>query len=308
MSLGTKATDFSILIARASTEDSERILEVLDALGHQEGDFTYQTIVADRCNDAISAWISEAYPDIHVLICPPETGIPKMRTLALQQANGKYVVITEDHCLPPSDWLASIERTFRKAPEETVAVGGCVENGVVERTLDWATFFCEYSHFLMPINEGKTDQLPGMNVAYLRSALEQFAYERLVEGFWETTVHPLLCLGQQCFIASNDIVVLHCKRFSFGFFVRQRFIYSRYYAGQRFSHRQFIQRVAAAVGSFALPGLLVYRWIRDIQIKKRLYMEFCRALPILIVLAVIWAAGEIAGYVLGPGDALAKIE
>jgi hypothetical protein len=37
-----------------------------------------------------------------------------------------------------------------RAPYEegALAVGGAVENGSVERTVDWAAFFCEYARFM----------------------------------------------------------------------------------------------------------------------------------------------------------------
>ena len=41
---------------------------------------------------------------------------------------------------------------------------------------------------------------------------------------------------------------------------------------------------------------------------KRLGGELARAAPALAGLVVVWAAGEMWGYLFGPGDALARIE
>src|SRR5262249_7664678 len=48
------STRFSILIGRVSTEDSDRVLELLDALRQQEGSPAYEVIVADRRLDRIT--------------------------------------------------------------------------------------------------------------------------------------------------------------------------------------------------------------------------------------------------------------
>jgi hypothetical protein len=41
---------------------------------------------------------------------------------------------------------------------------------------------------------------------------------------------------------------------------------------------------------------------------KNLGKEFRRASPSLAALVFVWAFGEMAGYLFGPGDALARIE
>jgi hypothetical protein len=60
--------------------------------------------------------------------------------------------------------------------------------------------------------------------------------------------------------------------------------------------------------SLALPLLLLYRMARSVTTKGRHLHELMRALPYLTLFAVIWAAGEAAGYLFGPGDALSKVE
>jgi hypothetical protein len=214
--------------------------------------------------------------------------------------------VTEDHCVPAEGWLAEIEQAFDADPL-LAAVGGTVENGVGERGFDWATFLCEYSYFSPPVAEGPSEVLPGMNVAYRREALAAVPAERLRAGFWETTAHPLLLQAGGRFLSRNRMRMRHCKRFSRRLFFAQRFIYSRYYAGLRFPRGQPARRIAATLASFALPPLLMLRIARAAMAKK-LGRELARAAPALVGLTVVWAAGEMWGYLFGPGDALARIE
>src|SRR5215831_19089087 len=105
MTTYTRGTDaaqssclFSILVGRVSTEDSDRILELLGALRDQEKAPAYEVIVADRRQDEVSERIRTHYPEAQLFSCPADTSLPELRTLALDRARGKYVVVTEDHC------------------------------------------------------------------------------------------------------------------------------------------------------------------------------------------------------------------
>ena len=302
------APEFSILIGLVSTEDRGRILEILKALGNQIGQHRYEVIIADRRQDDISTRIDTAYPEVERIPCPEQTSLPHLRTLALDQACGRYIIVTEDHCVPAENWLASISQAFIEAPVGTVAVGGCVENGAAGTALDWATFFCEYSLFLEPVTEGVTKVLPGMNIAYHHSIFRDLDREHLTSGFWETTVHPVLLEKGFKLYSSNEIRVYHCKKFSFGLFTRQRFLYSRYYANLRFSRNRIVSRILAGLATPLLPPVLLYRSYKHIQTKHRLSNEFRSTIPILLVFYVVWACGEMVGYLIGGGNALTRIE
>jgi len=236
------------------------------------------------------------------------TSLPALRTSALEQATGKYIIITEDHCVPSTDWLSSFYQAFEDAPENTMAVGGCVENGVSESSFDWATFFCEYSFFLQPVHEGTGNTLPGMNVACRKEVFLKVNREILTSGFWETTLHPQLIKQGYKLFSTNKIKLFHSKKFTLGLFLRQRFIYSRYYAGLRFKSSQYFHRLLACCATVLLPPLLLYRIVKRIRTKKRLRKELLSASPYLALFMVVWAAGEMWGYVFGADKTLAAIE
>jgi len=299
---------FSIVIGLVSTEDRERILETLDALRNQRGDHSFEVILADRRDDRVSAVIRRDYPEVRLIDCPAETSLPELRTIALDQAQGAFLAVTEDHCVPSADWLDAVSMAFREAPDGTVAVGGCVENGVADRALDWATFLCEYSACLPPVAEGPAQSLPGMNVVYRRKALAELERSRLIRGFWETTVHPELLRRGLTLYSTNRVVMNHSKKFSFRLFVHQRFLYSKYFAGIRFERGQIFRRAAAAALSLLLPAVLLCRIAGQVWRKRRHKMKLLVALPALSLFVVIWSLGEMAGYVAGAGDALSRIE
>lgn len=299
------APPVSVLIGLVSTEDGDRILETLTALA-DDRDHVCEVILVDRRHDKISVEIARRFPGVLLVGCSSGETLPAMRALALAHSRAPIVAVTEDHCVPCEGWLGQIVEAFA-ADSGLTAVGGPVQNGVFDTGFDWATFLCEYSFFSPPVDEGGAMILPGMNVAYRRDALATVPAHALTDGFWETTVHQQLLDAGGRFLSRNRMVMFHCKRFSAGLFLRQRFVYSRYYAGLRFPSSQAVKRAVAAVASLALPPVLLFRIVRS-SLAKDLRGPLLQALPALLPIVCVWAVGESWGYVRGPGRALAEIE
>jgi hypothetical protein len=297
----------SVILGRVSTEDGDRVLETIAALDPEHSGATCEIVIADRLQDAITERIKVEHPHVRLIACPPGTTLPEMRLRAFKESTGSIVAVTEDHCVPGTGWARQVRDAFANGGDDLAAVGGSVVNGVCERGLDWATFICEYSFFTPPVAEGRTTDLPGMNVAYCRSVLEAADPERLRSGFWETTLHPLLVAEGRTLHSFNSLVMLHKKRFSWRLFASQRFIYSRYYAGLRYQGAGVVLRLAAGARSLLLPPILLLRMIRAAA-AKGLQREFLRALPSLSSFIVVWAVGEGVGALIGPGNALSRIE
>ncbi|NUT00295.1 MAG: glycosyltransferase [Sphingomonas sp.] len=297
----------AVVLGRVSTEDSDRVIETIEALDPAVSGEPCEIVIADRLQDDLTARIRRDYPYVRLIDCPAGMTLTEMRTLAYEASKAPIVAVTEDHCVPTSGWAATIRQAFDRGGPDLVAVGGSVVNGVTDTGLDWATYLCEYSFFSPPVAQGESAILPGMNVAYRRSALERVPRELLTSGFWETTVHPLLLENGGRFLSLNELVMLHKKRFSWGLFASQRFIYSRYFAGLRFGNAGFAKRALASVASLALPPLLLMRAVKAAR-AKGLGGEMLRASPYLLALYCVWAVGESVGALRGPGNALAMIE
>lgn len=293
----------SVVIGRVSTEDGDRILETLTSLSASK----CEVVIADRLQDAISDRIRHEYPQAILVPCPASTSLPEMRTLAYEKSTGELVAVTEDHCVPCLGWIEIVQESFTEGDAQLVAVGGCVTNGVTGRGYDWATFLSEYSFFAPPVAEGPSEILPGMNIAYRRSALEQVPRELLTKGFWETTVHqPLMDDGGK-FLSLNRLRMDHRKYFSVALSSKQRFLYSQYYSGIRFQDEPWWKRIAGAVACLALPPILFFRAFQSAS-SKGLKSEFAKATPGLFLLMIVWAIGECYGALAGPQRALEKIE
>ena len=298
----------SVLLGRVSTREEWRIIEFLSAMRRQRPAMRHEIIVADRLNDEFSARIAADFPEVILVPCPSETTLPALRATALGLAQGTYVMVTEDHCVPADDWLAEIVATFHRAPRDVAAVGGSVANGLRDRWIDRATFQCEYGRYVPPVADGPSDDLPGMNVGYLREYLGTIDSALLRRGFWESGVHASLRQRGLTFQSSNRIRVTHKKHLGFGEFVQQRFWYSRYFAGNRFPAKSIARRAFAFSLTPVLPFILLWRF-HGAAVRRPAYIrEFGALLPLLTIFALVWAIGEMVGYVFGPGDALRNLE
>jgi len=293
----------SVLIARASLQDGPRITSTLQSLRAQRCDFPYEIIVVDRVGDVAGAPDTDHDVPLRCQRVAHDTPLPRMRWMALQMARGRVVAVTEDHCVAEPDWLQQLHDEFERDPA-LVAIGGGVANGLTDSAWDWATYLCEYAAFAPPVS---ADGAPvGVNIAYLRESLVALAPQTLTNGFWETTAHPVLLRTGAKVASGSRACVVHCKRFGLAGFVQQRYLYSRHYAGSRFSGA--LPRAGAAVASLLLPALLALRLCRLVWRKPALRAASVRAAPYLLLLHLVWAWGELVGYALGPADALQRIE
>src|SRR5262249_53025502 len=103
------------------------------------------------------------FPAVRFVRAPESTSVFALRSLGVARARGRLVALTEGHCTVAPDWLEALRGAHRAG--HTV-VGGPVENGLVERTYDWALYFCEYGIFMPPLADGPAPALSGITVAY----------------------------------------------------------------------------------------------------------------------------------------------
>ncbi len=126
----------SVIIA--SVNGFPAIAECLTALVNQQCDFDFEIIIADRTQDGTTEYISTHFPRIKLIKLDHPCGIPEMRAIAMAEASGEFLVITEDHCIAPENWLAKIVEAHGAGYE---VIGGAVENACTLRLVDWAVFF-----------------------------------------------------------------------------------------------------------------------------------------------------------------------
>lgn len=295
-----------ISVVIASVTGAAHLDECLRALECQTLKDQAEVIVADRCGASIADAIRNRDLNLKLLNFPQETTIPQLRALGMKHSQGDIIALTEDHCLAHPCWY---ERILRAHETRSGVIGGAVENDPsITRAVDWAVFFCEYGRFMNPVPNGEVVDLPGNNVSYPREFLAHIS-DLLERGSsWEGDWHARLRKHNVKLYSDPSIIVYHKKEFGLGYFLRQRYHYSRSYAAMRTQGAPAQKKFIRAALCFALPLILTLRIASWVVAKKRRFSMLLRTLPLIALFTVVWAWGELIGHLLGPGDSLLRVE
>jgi GT2 family glycosyltransferase len=295
-----------ISVVIASVNGLPHIANCLTALLGQEGDIDHEIIIVDRCGESTGSVIRERFsrPRLHWIEGEPEASIPRLRAIGMARARGETLAILEDHCTVAPNWLQVIARARSEGHR---VIGGAVANGAVDRLRDWAAFFCEYVAFMPPVPHGEVEALPGNNCAYDRELLDSLADE-LYQEVWEYFLHARLRERGALFWSEPELLVSHDKRFEIGYFLAQRYHYSRSFVSMRFRGWPRWKRVAYGCALPCLAPLLLARMARSVHAKKRHRREFVLALPLTLLYLLAGTLGEAMGALAGAGRSLERVE
>lgn len=239
-------------------------------------------------------------PELVLLEIEGVRSVPQLRAHGIRAARGRFVAITEDHCDFSPQWPHSLAAALEDPG--VGAAGGAVANGRRGSLADWAIYFSRYASLLPPIPRGPAAALPGNNACYRRELLEsnRSLYEN---GFWEHEFHQhLLRQGLRLF-QEPDAVVTHRKPYRFGPYCALRFRHGRCFGGMIREGRSLGAVAARVLISPLTPFLLALRSARAVAAKRAHRREYYLALPLLLICYAAWTAGEVVGYLGGPGAA-----
>lgn len=295
----------SISVVIAWVNDLDLLIPGLESLS-QQSRAPDEVIVVSRRNAAEQERLRIQYPTITILSASPRVPITVLRSLGIRQAKGDVVVVTEDHCVPDTNWLAVIEQHMERTA--CAIVGGPVENASTRRVRDWAAFLTEYVSVLAPASPSVEQVLlPGNNVAYRRDIALGLC-EVLDQGRWESFYHQQLMEDGAKLSYERTMVVYHRRPFDVRYFISQRYYYCRSFAAMRAQTFSRSKRLAFGFASVLLPPLLVFRGLRIIIGKRRLFRRYLACLPLIVVYVTVGAAAEMVGNFFGDGGSLVRIE
>lgn len=229
--------------------------------------------------------------------------IPRLRHRGIMASNGKFIAILEDHVEVDKRWASTIFTTL--SDPSVSAVGGCVAAGK-HGWVNWAVFLADYARYIGPVVEGEHVDLPGNNIAYQRNVLLKHA-DALSEGKWESWVNDKLVQSGHRLVSTNRMIVRHCKGFRLGEFLNQRWHFGRSYAGMRNPDLGPVKRAIYGLGSSILPLLLTIRATKLIASRDVPKRTLIQSWPLIALVMTVGAAGECAGYILGPGSSLEHV-
>ncbi|MFN0109144.1 MAG: glycosyltransferase [Blastocatellia bacterium] len=297
-------------IVVASCVGAPFINRCLESLATQRHQADLEFIVVDRAGVDIADGIERDFPWVKLIRRPAGESVPDLRRRAIEIAQADYIAIIEEHCVAREDWIATILRCIEDGSKEqklVAAIRGVVADADYERLMDWAVYFTEYNSYMPPLERGATDDVCAANCVYRRDLLLRHLPQE-GSGYWEAVLNQTLLATGERFVAEPELVVYHTGPFGFGYYLWQRFLFSRAFAGVR---RATVSTGFRLVYLLAAPLLIPLLWARTasrVYRKRHRIDKFIQVLPILIPVTATYVAGEWVGFLAGPGDSLSKIE
>lgn len=269
-------------------EDARAVgAEVIVALGDE----------AARSSDAATR-----YPGV-VWLRAPGASVFALRALALQHARAAIIGVTEDHAVVEPGWCAAMLAAHARHPE-AAAIGGVVANGATGTAVDWASFFISSGRFAPPLSPGEPRISLQANASYKRAALDTACGAM---GLVMHTLNDTLVASGATLVADESVRVVHDQRLSWRRHSAGHFHNGRSIAASRLPHLGW-RRVAYAFGALGLPPVMLARTVHAVLPKRRYGRELLIGLPAMCWLLLCHAAGELMGYVFGPGCSPERVD
>ena len=270
----------------------ERLRLLLEALRNQDAAPAFDVVVAADPNLGDLDHIRADFPEMQILARSGCRTPIELTTLGLDAARGARILLTEDSCLPKSNWVNALSGT---AWQGRAAVGGVVEPGVSASPAMWAFYYVDFFRYMRPATAGVSPSLSVCNVAYHRSQLDEI--EKIwATGFHETEIHRVLQQKFGPLYLWPDAEVRVRRNVRFGDAVYERYAFGRLFGATRVAHAGWGRRLYYLAFSPALPLLLLGRMTARAASNPEARAMFAKALPSLATMILAWSWGEWLGY------------
>jgi hypothetical protein len=298
----TAAPPISVVVA--SKVGPPFIDQCLNSLECEARELGAEVIVVTSQDESYMRRLAGAFPWVRV-VNTSEKEVPALRRRGVEEAKSEWVAIIEEHCAARGDWLHRAVAALSNGRYS--AAGGPIVDDNYDTLRDWVVYFCEYNSAMPPAPRGETRDLNDANIAYPRSVLMEHR-ELLDQGYWPMTLHGHLLAKGHRFVSVPDMVVYHRGPFQFAYYLGQRYLFSRAYTGVRAQRKAALWRLTYLIAAPLIPFMLLARMARNVFSKGCRSRQFILALPLTITALVVLVAGEWVGCLLGPGDALSRVE
>jgi hypothetical protein len=218
----------------------------------------------------------------------------ELRGIGIKNAHAPLVALIEDVGRPDPNWCAQVV----KEHDGYAALGGAMENGI-DRALNWAVYFGDFGRYQNPIPSGRSAYVSDANVCYKREALQRVA-DAWAGSYNEARVHGALAeRGEILALSPNVIVYQHRLNLRLGPALMERYVWGRSFAAVRVASVSSSRRAVLALLCPLLPFVLLLRQLQNVLRTGRNRAAFLRALPLTMLLDLVWSCGEFAGYLTG---------
>jgi hypothetical protein len=281
----------------ATVDSAHSIRECLARLRQTVRGIDSEIIVVDASRDGTGDIVEEIVGDAELVRLPYGTLTPDLWAVGIAKSRGRVVGLTTGHCLVPDGWADSL---MKRVGSDVVGAAGALVIGETARVLDWAVYYLRYSEFIPFVNRSGDDvhTIPADNAAYDGSEIRRYV-DSTASGFWEVDFHRSARAAGKSLAFVAAATAHFGRSFPFMTIAAHRFAHGRHSGSWR------VQTGASSAARSVLaaplvPFVLAARTARRAARVPGHLTRFVASLPIFLVLAASWAAGEAWGAVAGP--------
>jgi glycosyltransferase involved in cell wall biosynthesis len=254
----------------------------------------FEVIVIDSSEDGTADLIWRRFPHVKLTHFDEQTPEGKARNAGIRQANGALLIMTDQDCVPPIDWVEQICHSMKSANYD--ALGGSVTPSQHDRLFARASFLTEFGEFLPISRAGLRTNVPTCKIAYRARVFEEdMRFPETIPVAEDMVLNDRIVAQGGRIYFDPRITVTHINRQG----VKENFTH-QYYLGAgsamaRLERREMRGAKVTKLPTFlSHPALILYRWQ---AVLRRLgeHRGFCQllglyAVPILFLCAA-WSTG-----------------
>ncbi len=237
---------------------------------------------------------------VQVVEVPAILPLALATSAGIRRATAPLVVLAESHAFPAPGWAQALIEAHRQPWAAVGAVIGNANPGVIS----WANLFVDYGRCVETASPASATYLPGHHTCYKREILLQYdsQLDEVMDSeillHWDMRAKGYqLCLEQAARIYHVNISTLAA-------WLPERFYTGRRFAARRSRDWSIPKRLLYFGGSPLIPLVRVPRVVRDLLGSTFPRRRWPLILPPITIGLMAGAAGEMAGYLFGAGNAL----
>jgi hypothetical protein len=290
-----RSADFAVLLV---TDELQTIRKTLAYLRAQTIRDHIQIVVGVPADSDVSADAPDfdGFADVR-LVEVPAASVRDARAATLRGATAPIVAVGETHAFPRPDYA---EKLVEAHQGPWAAVGPAMENANPSSVISWVELFMSYGPWFEP-RRGVANDLPGHNSSYKRRILLELG-NRLEEVIGHSTsLHPeLRAHGHELYVEPAARVD-HLNPTLWRSYFALAFQAGRLYGALRSAEWALTRRTVYIAGSPLIPAVRLWKIVRGASRSTRGRAVILRVVPALVPMLVSNAAGEVSGYLFGPG-------
>ena len=256
--------------------------------------------------DASRIHVSEAVQaelhSVRIVEVWPLKSLAAAKAAAVSHATAPVIAFAEDHSFPDPGWGAALLEAHSLG---YAGVAPQMKNANPGSSLSWAAMFLHFGGAVDPDGPSEPDYpTASHNMSYRRDVLtevgaplgrlmlaELFLHEELRRRGHRMRLHP-------------TAATRHANMSRLRFALAHAWVGGRLYGGlrQTFGGWSLARRIVYAGGSPLIPPLRLSRVIRVMRRSVDGQAALRHALPAMVLMLAVHAAGEAAGYLFGVGD------